>query len=1037
MGITGLWQILNSTSRPVTPESLENQILAVDVSIWMHQAVKGVRERRGAIPRTEDAHLLVMFHRICKLLHYRIKPIFVFDGTPPAVKQRQMERRRRIRNTAQEKVQKLSVKLLENLVQQQAVGNAIGVRTGRITASQSSQLSQPSSQVAVTSGESSSRDMFALPARVPKDENDSEDERDVGSSGESDNEIISQPSTSSQMKVNYDKVDINSADFKSMPPEIRHEILTELQQARRKPSWKHIDQLPEDSEQFSSFQIKRLMKRSAVQQSLRDTAREMNSRRTGAICAQVGNKLKETDTFNVDARKIASTENSHYLLLTRRNSKTTLGSSEENTNDSTDTAEEAIVSSKPVKKLPPEVFVVSSDEDENDLQILDSVIRASLETKPVAPVVFELAPPEDISDEADVSVSDSSFHIPLSLVSQQFVPQRSAHVNRALQLSGHPPSKSKEKKQGVLVDEAVTAKKPLSKKVAEITILDSPEKADRAAEESKAEKSVDSVVLTVDEEKPEAKEVRVATPTKTSFPPSIQLPLRTPVSIAFDHESSWGDFSSPRLAGSRESSDSEDDFEVVADEEVLSVSPIRRSPLPAQSSQAEVPSTSQASVESMPEAMQAIVAADHADFHNEALDESFLEIDLEAVEAATLDQEQNTQPELSVQELQNLQTHLETQARSLYGEQKKEERMANSVSDQLRIECQELLRLFGIPYINSPSEAEAQCACMDRTKQTHGTITDDSDVWAFGARKVYKNFFNSKKYIECFDIENIQSQVAMTKEKIIAFALLTGSDYTEGIEGVGGIRALEILAEFGGGGVETLQEFKKWWDKTQRRRRKGDKRPENKLRAQLAELSIPDIFPDDVVVQAYLDPEVDNSTETFTWDVPALDLLREYTRKKFGFKQQQADEVLLPIIKRMNAKQETQTRLESYFTVQLKRPKVVMRSKRLGNAIDKIKGVEEVKQDDEGGLDGASQGPKEKKKGKAPAKKASKNTIEEEGTTKAKRAKPKAPAKRTRTDTVSSMDSQPSSAVRPRKRAPNKAKTKEDSSETNGSSQYF
>ena len=64
------------------------------------------------------------------------------------------------------------------------------------------------------------------------------------------------------------------------------------------------------------------------------------------------------------------------------------------------------------------------------------------------------------------------------------------------------------------------------------------------------------------------------------------------------------------------------------------------------------------------------------------------------------------------------------------------------------MECltlQELLRLFGIPYIEAPMEAEAQCAILDLTDQTSGTITDDSDIWLFGARHVYKNFFNKNK----------------------------------------------------------------------------------------------------------------------------------------------------------------------------------------------------------------------------------------------------------------------------------------------------
>lgn len=71
---------------------------------------------------------------------------------------------------------------------------------------------------------------------------------------------------------------------------------------------------------------------------------------------------------------------------------------------------------------------------------------------------------------------------------------------------------------------------------------------------------------------------------------------------------------------------------------------------------------------------------------------------------------------------------------------------------------QELLRLFGLPYIVAPMEAEAQCAYLDITGQTSGTITDDSDIWLFGANNVYKNFFDQKKFVKQFkalDIERI------------------------------------------------------------------------------------------------------------------------------------------------------------------------------------------------------------------------------------------------------------------------------------------
>lgn len=60
------------------------------------------------------------------------------------------------------------------------------------------------------------------------------------------------------------------------------------------------------------------------------------------------------------------------------------------------------------------------------------------------------------------------------------------------------------------------------------------------------------------------------------------------------------------------------------------------------------------------------------------------------------------------------------------------------------------MKLFGIPYVTAPMEAEAQCAFLEKNGCTDGTVTDDSDIWLFGANIVYKDFFDSQKYIKQF-----------------------------------------------------------------------------------------------------------------------------------------------------------------------------------------------------------------------------------------------------------------------------------------------
>lgn len=39
-----------------------------------------------------NAHLHVLFTRVCKLLYYKIKPVFVFDGSVPELKKQTMVR---------------------------------------------------------------------------------------------------------------------------------------------------------------------------------------------------------------------------------------------------------------------------------------------------------------------------------------------------------------------------------------------------------------------------------------------------------------------------------------------------------------------------------------------------------------------------------------------------------------------------------------------------------------------------------------------------------------------------------------------------------------------------------------------------------------------------------------------------------------------------------------------------------------------------------------------------------------------------------
>lgn len=77
--------------------------------------------------------------------------------------------------------------------------------------------------------------------------------------------------------------------------------------------------------------------------------------------------------------------------------------------------------------------------------------------------------------------------------------------------------------------------------------------------------------------------------------------------------------------------------------------------------------------------------------------------------------------------------------------------------------------MFGIPYIVSPTEAEAQCAYLNLSHQCDGVITDDSDVWLFGASHVYRHFFRQNQLVEYYDSSIIANQLGR-----IIFILING-----------------------------------------------------------------------------------------------------------------------------------------------------------------------------------------------------------------------------------------------------------------------
>ena len=86
---------MEPAGRIVQLHALEGKSLAIDASIW---AIQFMYAPGAGASRTGNSSQILdgFLRRICKLLYFGIRPVFVFDGQTPALKKRALLQRRHL-----------------------------------------------------------------------------------------------------------------------------------------------------------------------------------------------------------------------------------------------------------------------------------------------------------------------------------------------------------------------------------------------------------------------------------------------------------------------------------------------------------------------------------------------------------------------------------------------------------------------------------------------------------------------------------------------------------------------------------------------------------------------------------------------------------------------------------------------------------------------------------------------------------------------------------------------------------------------------
>lgn len=133
---------------------------------------------------------------------------------------------------------------------------------------------------------------------------------------------------------------------------------------------------------------------------------------------------------------------------------------------------------------------------------------------------------------------------------------------------------------------------------------------------------------------------------------------------------------------------------------------------------------------------------------------------------------------------------------------------STSMKDYMLDDSQKLLGLMGLPWVQAPSEGEAQAAHMTRKGSADYCASQDYDSLLFGAPKLLRNVTISgrrrrgKVFIEVVpevvELSKALSECGLTYEQLIDVGILIGTDFNpDGIEGIGPKTALKLIRQHG------------------------------------------------------------------------------------------------------------------------------------------------------------------------------------------------------------------------------------------------
>ncbi|GMH82863.1 hypothetical protein TrST_g8978 [Triparma strigata] len=943
MGVHNLWALLLPISRRVSIETLTNKVLAVDASIWLVQFVKAMRDSEGNMNR--NAHLLGTLRRILKLLFHHIQPIFVFDGSTPAIKLQELRARRDRREKQDVSVKRTAKRLLVAKLKE---GRLLEEEKRRSSANANNNDKGAFASGFVdgddgddggeVDGEKEETSKITENITEKKDKpsvlNVDDDMEDVFDNDSNSDEEVNWEDSDTEPPPQWDtQIPTSSLDMSvlpSLPPSLRSDVISKAKAAARVRSRKEYMPVAADPGMYSEVQLRNFLRSSRFNKSVEKLAKE---------------EVNELEGSKIEGSIVAS-DASKRIVVKNLQPGIEWG---ENGSSGSDTDDEE----------PEEEKLQKEEEEKDDEAILEDWARTTAEKASEFSVDDCGVLNDDYYtgstfDDKDKEGEDKSDDGQDALAR---VLKKTRQESSVLSVASSEDS----------VDE--------SPSVEELRQNVLPSSPPSSVDESSG--SDDNISWEIDSLIPQPSSPTVISDVTPSNVNHISAPQATAFAEAAADAgrlTSWAGRAVKRaikqhideVTGGRRKEEVEVEEEVEED--------IMRAIEISKAEEREVEKAIELSREGGGEEDREVEKAIELSREEREVERA-IEISRKELDDKDDDDDDEIEEEL---------VRLAAERGALQSQLNRHQRDTDNVTDEMRDEVIELLQLFGLPYVIAPAEAESQCVELERNGLVDGIITEDSDVFVFGGQAVYRNIFDERKYVEVYLGSDAKNELGLERNHFVALAMLLGGDYTQGVRGVGIVNGMEILSAFpvDEDPTEGLKKFKTWLDgfdpldmlkgtdvsnmmTEERRFHQKHKSARNRWDA-------PPNFPAKEAVHAYMRPVVDTSARPFQWGYPDVNAIEILCANKLGWTLEECDRQLKPVIEKMN-ETSRQTRMENFFTTYEDRDLGgVVKSKRLRSVLKrKVGAVAGVCRDDEenGGEDGGEDGGRKKKRKETKTKK--------------------------------------------------------------------